>query len=203
MGRELWTSLGDSVAFHSHLQTKRGLWRTGVSGRKYKYQLFRCIYLWSIRLLINHFLPLICVVILIYFLYYSLWRVSLTETKEFLQWFGGQELDSCRYRCSAVYLWLKSYLVVKISSDIVTKHWYQICVLWLSMMSLPPRLWDLVSDCTIRKHEYHVVWLHSNRPDWHWYEKIFFTFDFHILPQQIHTRARIIPCRCIFKKNPK
>ena len=98
---------------------------------------------------------------------------------------------------SAVYLWLKSYLVVKISSDIVTKHWYQICVLWLSMMSLPPRLPDLVSDCTIRKHEYHVVRLHSDRPDGHWYEKIFFTFDFHILPQQRHTSARIILYRCI------
>ena len=33
MGRELWTSLGDSVAFHSLSQTKRGLRRTGISGR--------------------------------------------------------------------------------------------------------------------------------------------------------------------------
>ena len=29
------------------------------------------------------------------------------------------------------------------------------------------------------------------------YEKIFFTFDFHILPWQRHIGARIIPCHCI------
>ena len=36
-----------------------------------------------------------------------------------------------------------------------------------------------------------------------WYEKIFFTFDFHILPEQWHIGARIIPCRCIKKKIPR
>ena len=45
-----------------------------------------------------------------------------------------------------------------------------------------------VSDCTIRE---------TSDQCGKWYEKTFFTFDFHILPQQRHTGARIIPCRCI------
>ena len=45
-----------------------------------------------------------------------------------------------------------------------------------------------VSDCAIRE---------TSDQRGKWYEKTFFKFDFHILPQQRHTDARIIPCRCI------
>ena len=45
-----------------------------------------------------------------------------------------------------------------------------------------------VSDCAIRE---------TSDQHGKWYEKTFFTFDFHILPKQRHTDARIIPCRCI------
>ena len=55
------------------------------------------------------------------------------------------------------------------------------------------------------KLEYHVVWhLTSLRQATELREmiwKIFFTFYFHILPEQRHIGARIIPCRCI-KKTP-
>ena len=53
--------------------------------------------------------------------------------------FSSQEYSCCYYRvcyrCLAVksiWDWMRPYLVVKISSDIVTEHWCQVCV--LSMM---------------------------------------------------------------------
>ena len=33
-------------------------------------------------------------------------------------------------------------------------------------------------------------------PTWEMMQKIFFTFDFHILPEQRHMGGRIFPCRC-------
>ena len=84
-----------------------------------------------------------------------------------------------------IYLRLKLYLVVKISFDIVTKHCCQVCVLSMTFCCSESRLCaEMVSDqdCTIGKLEYHVVWLHSDRPTWEMIWKIFFTFDFHILP---------------------
>ena len=48
----------------------------------------------------------------------------------------------------------------------------------------------VVSDCTIRKL------LEVPRANVG-YVKIFFTFDFHIFPEQRHSGARIIPCHCI------
>ena len=37
------------------------------------------------------------------------------------------------------------------------------------------------------------IWLHCDRPTWEMIWKIFFTFDFHILPQQRYISARTIP----------
>ena len=71
-----------------------------------------------------------------------------------------------------VYLRLKPYLVVQISSDIVTEHCCQVCVLSIMFCRSDCRL-DMVSDCTIRETprrtqtpplsrrefaENHVVW---------------------------------------------
>ena len=53
---------------------------------------------------------------------------------------------------------------------------------WVSPVS------DCPGDCAIRE---------TSDQCGKWYEKTFFTFDFHILPLQRHTDARIIPCRCI------
>ena len=96
-------------------------------------------------------LPSICIVIWIYLDYFhrgsggrkGLGFVLLSMT--FNQHGGARYLRS------------KSYLVVKISSDVLTKHWCQVCI--LSMMSL--LLWlpaGMVCYCAIRKQEYHVVW---------------------------------------------
>ena len=55
---------------------------------------------------------------------------------------------------------LNPYLVVKIASDVLTKHCCQICV--LAMMFAAPTagcvLACVVSDCAIRKPAYHVFW---------------------------------------------
>ena len=53
---------------------------------------------------------------------------------------------------------------------------------WVSPVS------DCPGDCAIRE---------TSDQRGIWYEKTFFTFDFHILPLQSHTNARIIPCRRI------
>ena len=57
------------------------------------------------------------------------------------------------------------------------------------------------------KLEYDVVWhLTSLRQATELREmiwKIFFAFDFHILPLQRHIGARIVPCRCIKKNLPR
>ena len=108
-----------------------------------------------------------------------------------------------------IYLRLKPYLVVKISSDVVTKHFCQVCILF--MMLCRSDCWlcaDAVSDhgdCAIRQlvgpgsSEYHVVWLHLGRPTWDTKE-IFFTFDFNILHWQRHIGAKIIsPCWPIYR----
>ena len=60
--------------------------------------------------------------------------------------------------CSAIYVWSKLYLVFKISSDIMTKHCCQICVLSMIFCHSDSRLCaDKVSDGAIGKLEYHVV----------------------------------------------
>ena len=72
-----------------------------------------------------------------------------------------------------IYLWLKPHLVVKISSDVATKHCGQVCVLSMMFCLSDCRLCaDTVSDCAIRKllgpgsSEYYVVWPHPGRPTW-------------------------------------
>ena len=61
---------------------------------------------------------------------------------------------SCCYQClgGEIYLKLKPYLVVKISSDIVTEHCCQVCVLSMMFCRSDCRLCaDMVSNCVIRK----------------------------------------------------
>ena len=61
-----------------------------------------------------------------------------------------------------IYLRLKPYLVVKISSDIVTGHCCQVCVLSMMFCRSDCQLCaDMVSDCAIcgNSPENHVVWL--------------------------------------------
>ena len=100
---------------------------------------------------------------------------------------------------------LKPYLVVEIASDVLTEHCCQVCI-WLWCFAAPTAGWVLacvVSDCAIRKllvPAYHVFWPVDTPTGQLGIWKIFFTFDFHILPEQRHICARIIPCRCIWVK---
>ena len=78
---------------------------------------------------------------------------------------------------------LKPYLVVKISSDIVTEPCCPVCLLSVIFCRSDCRLCaDMVSDCAIcgNSLENHVVWLNLGRPTWD--IKIFFTFDFYQRP---------------------
>ena len=108
-----------------------------------------------------------------------------------------------------IYLRLKPCLVVKISSDVVTKHFCQVCILFLMLCRSDCWLCTYAvsdhGDCAIKQlvgpgsSEYHVVWLHLGRPTWDTKE-IFFTFDFHILHWQRHIGAIIFsPCWPIFR----
>ena len=82
---------------------------------------------------------------------------------------------------------LKPYLVVKIVSDVLTEHCCQVCILAMmfSRSTAGCVLACVVSDCAIRETPpttcfgLLTCW-HSDRPHGIW--KIFFTFDFHILP---------------------
>ena len=72
---------------------------------------------------------------------------------------------------------------------------YRIAV-W-SISSLGPLCWRVLSDCT-------VTWVGTTRYDLtptgqrgKLYEKIFFTFDFHILPEHRRIGDKNFPCRCI------
>ena len=83
-----------------------------------------------------------------------------------------------------VYLILKPYLVVQISSDIVTEHCCQVCVLPVVFCRSDCRL-DMVSDFAIRETPRRTTWfdvpgLTELRQANAGY-KIFFTFYFQIL----------------------
>ena len=143
----------------------------------------------------RRFLPSICVVMWIYFVHHSPWRVriwpgNLRSVNKGTSFLGDLKVAGFvslsipfNQHCGAIYLRSKLYLVLKISSNIMTKHCCQVCVLSMMFCHSKSRLFpDVVSDGAIRKLEYHVVWLHSDRPTWEMIWKIFFTFDFHILP---------------------
>ena len=90
---------------------------------------------------------------------------------------------------SEMYLRLKSYLVVKMSSDLVTKHCCQLYV--LSMMFAAP-----TAGCVDIAQSIHLSTTDLEC------KKYFFTFYFHILQKQIHIGARIISCHISIKKIP-
>ena len=80
---------------------------------------------------------------------------------------------------------------------------YMYLLLFEIFFSLGPFCWRVLSDCVIMELEPRDMpgWcLHSDRPTWEMIWKIFFSFDFHILPQQRHIGDRIFPCCCILKK---
>ena len=83
----------------------------------------------------------------------------------------------------------------------MTKHCHQVCVLSMIVWRSDSRLcWPCWHGKwwrnRIGKLGYHLVY-HSYRPTREMIWKLFFTFDFHILPWQRHMGDRIIPCRCI------
>ena len=92
------------------------------------------------------FLPSIWVEMWIYFVHHSPWRVrSGIWCKQMDLCFGWSEgsciravIDAFNQHKGAIYLRLK-YLAVKISSDVVTKHYCQVCVLFL--MFCPAASW--------------------------------------------------------------
>ena len=121
--------------------------------------------------------PSICIVIGIYFLYHTPWRVRICCP--------GSDVnkETSLWRKEAG---LKLYLIVKISSDIVTeKHCCQVCV--LSMMFFgsncrlcadmhvespqAPMCWQPASgpgevNVVENFFEYQMVWHYSDKPTW-------------------------------------
>ena len=74
---------------------------------------------------------------------------------------------------------------------------YRIAV-W-SISSLGPFCWRVLSDCAVTwVPRYHAVYdLTPTGQRGKLYEKIFFTFDFHILPEHRRIGDKIFPCPCI------
>ena len=141
------------------------------------------------------FLPSIYVVMWIYFVHHSPWRVriwpgNLKSVNKATSVLGDRKIAGfvsllmpVNQHCGAICLRLKSYLIFKMTSDIMTKHCCQVCVLSIMFCRSDSRLCaDMVSDGAIGKLEYHVVCLHSDWPTQEMIGRIFFLFDFHILP---------------------
>ena len=95
--------------------------------------------------------------------------------------------------------WMKPYLVVKVSSDIVTEHCCQVCVLSMMFCRSVAVCWHgkWLRNQQETPRSTHVD-LNCGRPTWD-IKKILFTFDFHILLWHKHIGARIISC-CISTK---
>ena len=67
--------------------------------------------------------------------------------------------SSLSMHSSEIYLRLKSYLVVEISTDIVTEHCCQVCVLSVMFCRSDCRQCaDMVSDCAIRETRRRNMW---------------------------------------------
>ena len=67
-----------------------------------------------------------------------------------------------------------SYLVVKITANIVTEHCCQVCVLSMIICRSDCRLCaDMVGNCAIRKLEYHMADFTPTGRHGKWYEKYF------------------------------
>ena len=93
---------------------------------------------------------------------------------------------------------LKLYLVVKISSDVVTEHCCQVCVLSMMFCRSDCRLCAGMCGKWLRNQKTpRSTTCFHNPTGQHGIWKILFMFDFHILPKQRHIGPRINPCRCI------
>ena len=99
-----------------------------------------------------------------------------------------------------VYLRLKPYLVVKIACDVLTEHCCQVCVLAMMFCRSDCRLCAGMCGKWLRNQETSVPRVLATPTGQHGIWKIFFTFFFHISPQQRYIGARIIPCRISIKK---
>ena len=139
-------------------------------------------YLWPIQVH-SMIMASRCVIIRVYFVYYSPRCVKIWCKQRDLFWAEGS--------------WgLKTHLVVKISSDMETEHSCQVCVLSMIFCRSDRRLW--AADIHVESH----VRTAGMRPrglsmlvkpfpstTWYdftqtgqrlkWYENTFFTFDYH------------------------
>ena len=99
-----------------------------------------------------------------------------------------------------IYLRLKRYLVVKISSDIVTEHCCQVCVLSMMFCRSDCRLCAamVVSDCAIRKLLAVPRGLTLRQANMG-YEKYYLHLIFPFYLNR-YIDARIIPCRISIKE---
>ena len=75
---------------------------------------------------------------------------------------------------------------------------YRIAV-W-SISSLGPFCWRVLSDCTVTSSTTRYDLTPTGQLG-KLYEKIFFTFNFHILPEHRRIGDKNFPCRCISIKN--
>ena len=106
-------------------------------------------------------------------------------------------LSSLSMLSGEIYLRLKPYLVVKISSDIVTEHCCQVCVLFMMFCRSDCRLCaDMVVSYCATIETRCTAWFDTPTGQ-RGIRKILFAFDFPILPWQRYIGVRIIPCRCI------
>ena len=81
-----------------------------------------------------------------------------------------------------IYPRLKPYLVVKISSDIVTEHCCQVFVLSMMFCRSTRLCANMVSDCAISRKLLGVpTWFDLTAAGQRGIQNIFFTFHFHIL----------------------
>ena len=150
----------------------------------------------------------IFILIWVYFVYYSPWHIKSDVNCGTSFWWIGSEGAGFMslsmpfdQHSSAICLRLKSYLVVKISSDIVNEHCCQVGVLSKMFCHSDCRLCDYkhISDCAIKKLEYHMVWLHPDRSTWEmiWRNILYIWLSHFTLIWERHISARVIPCHCI------
>ena len=117
----------------------------------------------------RRFLPSICVVMWIYFVHHSPWPGDLRSVNKETPFLGDRKVARFvslsmpfNQHCGAMYLRSKSYLVFEISSDIMTKHCCQVCVLSMMFCLSDSRLCaHMVSNSAIGKLEY--TWLTTLR----------------------------------------
>ena len=156
----------------------------------------------------RRFLPSICIVMWIYFVHHSPWYVriwpgNMRSVNKGTSFLGDRKLAGFvslsmqfNQHCGAIYLRSKLYLVFKISSDIMTKHCCQVCVLSMMFCHSDSLLCaDMVSDGAIGKlwvpRGLTTLWQANVGNDM---KNILFIWFSHFT---LTETQRIIPCCCI------